>query len=295
MAALGLPEFLAVVIPSVLIALIMYIIFGVCRCKFDEIYAPRTTKAMHGVEWEQAAQKLAPGFMSWLDPLLKISPGDVAEKSGMDAVGYIAFQRMMCVIFAVLTIFCWIVLFPVYGTGENDLGGFDRVTMSNLKQDSKRLWAAAVIMWPASVTVYFLFYKTCDEVASVVAGEEHRAVRYWHQVTLVSGIPEDQRTEDLIRTYFNEVYPGQVSHIQLVKHLGKEYEKSFAKYTKAWRGLKRAELAARATPDKPPMTRTMPLCGKKVEAVPHFAGQCGALRKQLEARRQEYDDIPATP
>lgn len=291
-------DFVAVAAPSVAVACVMYLIFCCCRKRFPAIYEPRATKALPNVKFEQAIRALPEGFAAWVAPLLRLPASLVAETAGTNAAGYVVFQRTMFELLVVLSLLCLAVLLSVYGTGEQDLPGFRRVSLANVDQKSARLWASALALWAVALLVLAFFYRGLRQVVDIRMAENRRACRWWHSTVLVRRVPEDSRTAEAIRAHFEGLFPGRVHSVHPVRDMGGDYEKALGEYTVAWRGLQRALAAVDQNPGAgPPMTRRQLLklpIGGKVEAVPHFTARCEELRPKIEEARAAYDTLGAT-
>jgi len=285
--AFGIGEFVSVVIPALAVALCMYLLFCCLRPTYPEVYEPRTLKVQ---KLEQVSQRLPQGFLSWLVPLLQLPLSQLAGTCGMDVIGYVAFQLTLLRILGLLTVLCLAVLFPVYATAEKGLAvGAGLMSLSNVSSGSLRLWASSIMCWPIAAVVYALVYRTLKEVSCLRISEERRACPLQNYTVMLRGVPDPVLSE-AVTARLEEMFPGGcILDVRLVRDLGKGYKKDFEQYKAHWRSLKHAESVYNQDPDaEPPKTKTMPIVGAKVEAIPYFAEQILVLRQSLEEQRKAY-------
>mmetsp|Transcript_11513 Transcript_11513/g.26695 ORF Transcript_11513/g.26695 Transcript_11513/m.26695 type:complete len:746 (-) Transcript_11513:70-2307(-) len=287
--------YLTVVLPGLIVAIVMYIIFLTMRPRYPDTYAPRTKKALP--ELESTSPVLSQGMFDWVGPFMKLSPTDTAHNVSTDAAAYLIFQMTMIKIFAVVAFLCSAILIPVYVTADGEETAFSKLTMANIVEErSTRYWGCAVMAWPVSAMVYYFIYSALSQVLLLKDAEERRVSPWRHYSVLVHGIPEDSRSPESVEKHLKEQFGDKVGMVQSVKEMGKQYEKDFANYLKSWRAWKTAEATYKAKPEKVPMTKDgfMGLLGKKVEAIPFHQGKTEEFRKKIDAKRAEYDSIKAT-
>eukprot|EP00441_Pelagodinium_beii_P011915 CAMPEP_0197689078 /NCGR_PEP_ID=MMETSP1338-20131121/106343_1 /TAXON_ID=43686 ORGANISM="Pelagodinium beii, Strain RCC1491" /NCGR_SAMPLE_ID=MMETSP1338 /ASSEMBLY_ACC=CAM_ASM_000754 /LENGTH=707 /DNA_ID=CAMNT_0043271381 /DNA_START=31 /DNA_END=2154 /DNA_ORIENTATION=- len=286
--ALGVGAFISVVLPSLAVAICMYALFCCLRGKYVEVYEPRTLKVQR---FEEASERLPDGYCKWLLPLLKLPLKVVSTTCGVDAAGYLAVQVTLITILTIATVLCLPVLLPVYA-GAGGLQGFETISLSNVSPASDLLWAPAVLCWPIAGIAYACIYRCLRKLQELKIAGLHRSCHPRHYTLLLRNVQEPSETalEERIRAAAGE----HVLHVDVVKDLGKAYDKDFGKYKKAWLAWKRAEVGSHEVPDSVPMTRKG-FCGPQVEAVPHLAEQRDDQRQVVESKRSDFDDLPCRP
>lgn len=290
-ATLGFAEFGVNAVPAFVVATIMVVIFCALRKKYTWVYEPRTQKVL--AYFEKTSPDLPPGFIAWLFPTLQISFEETAEKAGCEAAGYSIFQFMMMVFFGILTLLCSASLMITFATGSNEGTEFDAVSMYNVSEGDDRLFVPAIFLWLVTLVLCACSFKAVRFFACLRDKENTRPRWQYSQHTVfVGGIPADKRTENDVRAHVDALCPLAVVAVQLVKHLGKDYEQWIKEYKTSWGALRHFEAVLEQS-GKTPMTRTKPIIGKKVEAIAHHTQRCSELRTNIENRRAEFEKIDA--
>lgn len=290
--AIGLEEFLWVILPSASVAVFMYIFFSWARRKYPSFYEYRVWNDLPG--FEAPPQSLSREFCGWVLPLLRLPLAEIARTSGLDAAAYVAFQALAFSILGLSSLFIFLTLVPIYATGVNGLSGLDWVSLSNVAQKSWRLWPCAFMLWIGSALWYTALYKGVSLVASIKLQRERCIHSTQDYTVLVRPVPARFRATEAVRQYFEKLWPGQVLHVSVVRDLS-AYDGLVDAYTKAWRGLKRSEviIAEKCQSQTATWPACFPLCGWK-EAVPYYSEQVRTLRAQIEEERENYQNFPAT-
>jgi len=270
----------AVVLPSLAVAICMYALFCCLRGRYVEIYEPRTLKVQR---FEEASERLPTGCCDWMLTLLDLRLTTVSRTCGMDAAGYLAMQTMLCKILALVTILCLPVLLPVYARAGN-LGGFESISLSNVESTSNLLWAPASLSWPIAGVAYVLIYRCLRKLQDLRMDSMHHNCHPRHYTLLLRNVRESSAE---LKEKIKSIAGTDTIHVEIVKDLGKPYDKQFQKYKASWRVWKRAEVSSKEVADAPMMRQGF--CGKKVEAVPYLAEKRDELRQGVESKRAGLD------
>ena len=129
--------------------------FSCIRLKLRQIYSPRLLL----IERKSVPGSTSQSLFSWIVPSLKATDQDIYAFSGLDALVFLRFMRLVLK-FALITLpFGMIVLLPLNVYGGNHLtDGLDKLSMSNVLSGSSKLWFHWLAVWVYSLVVLFLTY-----------------------------------------------------------------------------------------------------------------------------------------
>jgi len=193
---------------------------------------------------------------------------------------------------AILTVLGMLLLMPVYATGENDMSDLPRLGLSNVEQESSRLWAPAIMIWVFSGIILYVIKKNYTELLAM-RKETMKKGEPNHYTVLITKIPEEFDSEEKVREFMEPMYSEQIAHVKLVRNL-KERERKTTELVKQKLKLvvamKKAEDAKEKGED-PPMVKTgcCGLCGESVEAVPHYTQKVKEIREEIETKLRVED------
>mmetsp|Transcript_23297 Transcript_23297/g.56492 ORF Transcript_23297/g.56492 Transcript_23297/m.56492 type:complete len:746 (+) Transcript_23297:57-2294(+) len=267
---------LSVLIPSAVLAVAYFGIFECLRRTYTRFFAPRYPGSEDG-------NYPYPSVFGWFYGIFCEPEDKILQKSGMDAVVYLRFLKLSWQIMGVLSILGMFILAPIYAGGDNGESGLLRIGLSNLKQESSRLWAPALLMWIFSFFILYLIHKNYKELLEMrkVAMRKGDSSHY---TTMVIKVPEEYDTEAKIAEFFDTNYPGEVAHVQLVRNL-KEMDKQVKLLQKEQLKLVVARKKAE-TAEEPPTVK-LGFCGcmgEKVEAIPHHESEVKRIRAEIEEK-----------
>jgi len=183
------------------------------------------------------------------------------------------------------------VLFPAYETAGGDASGIEKIGLSNVEQESTRLWAPAVMMYVMTIVILFFIRKNYYELVELrkYAMKKGESSDY---TIIVTQIPEEYDSGEKIQKFLDSKYPNQIAHVRTVHDLAAiekkttELQKNTLKLALARK--KQADLAPGEGPVQVKLG-CLGLCGEKVDAIPHFTKVCAELREEIE---KMYKDGP---
>jgi len=269
----------SVAIPAVVASAVYLILFEGLRGVYTRFFAPRLPASKDG-------QYPHPGLFAWVPGILSVPEEEVLHKSGMDACVYLRFVWMSTIIMAVLTVLAFPILSSVYATDDNDKSGLLILGLSNVKQQSNRLWATAFMMWPMSALIYFGIWRTSRDLLELRKKSMKKGDSS-HYTIMVTKIPDEYNTADKIQAFLEPSFPNQIAFVTPVLD-----RKEMTLKVKELQKLSLAHLVAvhkAETSPEPPTTKTgcCGCVGETVEAVPYYKGKADELRGEI---REEYPD-----
>lgn len=158
------------------------------------------------------------GFCGWVPSLFRITDEDIRGKSGVDAIQYLQFQRYLIVLVAVIAFLSLVIIMPINLSGSQEIGpnNFGKTTITNLSTDDGKLWAHTIIcMMYFVIIILFMRHFTLH----LPHHEENDTIS---RTLMVSGIPIERTSSDLIKQHFQEAYPdASVTDIQFAFDIAK--------------------------------------------------------------------------
>jgi len=205
-----------VMIVCLAIFVITLLLFSWLRSKFLRIYSPRLLLMQdehlpHG--------KLPSSWFAWVSPALMARDDEIFNHLGLDAVVYIRFLRLLlkAAIFALPYGMFILIPLNVHG-GMNLKEGLDKVSMSNVKLDSPKLWAHLIAVWVYSLTLMFIVHEEWRVYVLYRQIYLTRSCGKQH-VLLVQDIPKEKQDDEKFEEYVNTLFPDQVHSVYVVKDL----------------------------------------------------------------------------
>ncbi|XP_020087235.1 CSC1-like protein At4g02900 isoform X5 [Ananas comosus] len=139
-------------------------------------------------------------FLNWMPTALKMPEPELIDHAGLDSAVYIRIYLLgRLKIFVPLTVLGFCVLVPVNWTSktlenaqEVTFSEIDKLSISNIGQDTQRFWAHVVMAYVFAFWTYFVLYKEYKLIASMrlhfLASEKRRPDQF---TVLVRNVPPD--------------------------------------------------------------------------------------------------------
>eukprot|EP00037_Helgoeca_nana_P002762 m.35962 g.35962 ORF g.35962 m.35962 type:complete len:846 (+) comp12824_c0_seq4:140-2677(+) len=297
----GTAELLATLIPAATTAGVMTAVFLIARPLYPNVYAPRANwlkSACGHIKLPEGLTQTVRFFLT----IYHVPEREVIEKVGCDATIFLRVFKMGLILFSTCSVTA-IMLLAVNSTAENNLSGLIGLSMSNIADESNRMWAHVVGMWLNSLIVYYTLWKNYREILLIT--QEFKATKMANYSVLVRSIPVDLRGDSNLFDYFEAMYPGKVYAATSSRDVGTLTDK-VADFREAVLELTRTqiaydELCAKATADKPakrPLMRPLALNLKGVKSGMKNLGKVDALvylTEKRDALRAEIEELRATP
>lgn len=235
---------------------IVLLIFDLLRFFFPGIYYYREAAATDST-WNNydgtplfALPRPSRLPFAWISSTLAYSEERTVATHGLDVAMYLRFLATQAKVFAVLTVFTAIVLYPTYITAEHRYRpqddplravGIEIASLSNVPDRSNRLWVTLASEIFVVATICLFLYRD-------IAKYTHYRLQYRAAVTtnpsnfaiIIMDIPEQSRTVSAVRNLFEDIFPGSVVAVHLVRDAEKLYALK-SKYVTAVTKRERAE------------------------------------------------------
>ena len=281
---------------NLLVFVVVMIVFESVR-GINRLYVCRRTKGM--VKSGLVPDNPVGWPLRWLKIVHHVEEDDFLRMAGLDAYMMIRYIKACIKIATVYSLMGFIVLVPIYYTGEVGLHStWNKYTISNTIVGSDRLWAV-VIMAYLMAAAYCSIMK--DEYIHFLerrmdyfnaGGDKHTPLQTSYTVML-DRIPPPLRSKKNLKTFFEHIMPGQVYCLEMAYDL-KELDTA-CKHRRnmrdnledaiaLWRGSSPNDVPSEES--RPKLT-VWPCCWKPTSSA-HIVSEkccCGKLTKQ------EYDAI----
>lgn len=162
-----------------LIAVVVLLLFSLLRTKVKYIYTPRLLL----LDTRFPLGMLPRSVVSWFIPAFMAKDDDVFNYAGIDALVYMRFMRLCVKISIVILPYGVAVLLPLNLYGGFDLSGLSKFTLSNLKENSQKMWAHFVAVWVYTVIICYMLYE--EWRVFVVYRQEYLAKGLNHQFAVL--------------------------------------------------------------------------------------------------------------
>lgn len=167
----------------------------------------------------------SPWPLSWVPLTLTYTERKTIATHGYDVALYLRFLATQTKLFAALTVFTAVVLYPTYITAENRyLPGdhpsrphsIELVSLANVPDKSARLWVTLVCDIFVVTTICLFLYADMakyNEYRRMYRADPNNPSNF---AILIQNIPPRFRTTQYIYTVFENLLPGQVEDVHLV-------------------------------------------------------------------------------
>ncbi|KAG1654672.1 CSC1-like protein 2 [Nymphon striatum] len=151
------------------------------------------------------------GLFSWLWAIFKLRDHDILDKSGVDAIQYLSFQRHVICYTCVVCFVALVIILPINFQGdlEGNTNTFGHTTISNLDPKSNYLWfhvALSILLLPIGIFMMRHFSKNLTIV------EQETVVT---RTLMITHIPKLHCKRNNLIQHFQEAYPEvEVQDIQ---------------------------------------------------------------------------------
>lgn len=185
------------------------------KCYTNESWAPREDLSWFG----------------WIKTTLDYSEAKLLESSGIDSVLYLRCLKYCFILLCVLSLLSCVILMPINSIGESLTKGsaeatttvFDILSMANIPQGSKLMYAHTVSVFIFSLLTYYTIYKlftTTTEIEHVNSLFKHDNIQ--NRTVIISGIPKAYcQSNETLKDYFVNIFgEDKIVHAILVPKVG---------------------------------------------------------------------------
>ena len=132
-------------IPSLIIAGIMILVFAILRRSHRRQYMPRTY--LGTLRDQERTPEPTGGFLGWIPAMFKLPDTYVLHHHSLDAYLLLRYLKIATTICFVGCLITWPVLFPVNATGGKGNRQLDMLTFGNVTGNLNRYYAHTFIAW----------------------------------------------------------------------------------------------------------------------------------------------------
>ncbi|KAI4879103.1 hypothetical protein NFI96_014442, partial [Prochilodus magdalenae] len=144
------------------------------------------------------------GFCSWLSSLYHMKDEEIRSKCGLDAVTYLAFQRHIILLMAVVCLLSLTIILPVNLSGsllDDNPQNFGRTTVANVPAQNSFLWLHSIF-----ALLYFVITVLC--MAHHSSRLEYKEDEKVARTLMITNIPREISDPGLITKHLHEAYPS---------------------------------------------------------------------------------------
>lgn len=165
--------------------------------------------------------------LDWVAPVFGVPWAKVRKIAGLDGYFFLRYIRMNVRITAVSTFWFFLILVPIYITGngnpEYPAQGWYHISASNLPSTGWRMWAPVVFAYLFSSFIAFVIkqeYKHFLDLRQDFLAKGCSHVNPQHHYSLmIENIPTELRSERALEEYFENLLPGRVHSASVVMNV----------------------------------------------------------------------------
>ncbi|KAL7921804.1 hypothetical protein ACQKWADRAFT_294494 [Trichoderma austrokoningii] len=184
---------------------ICLVCFIFLRPRFRRVYAPKTIPSLRYPEIP--TPELPSGLLNWIKPFYKIPDTYVLNYGSLDAYFFLRYLKVLRNISLVGCCIVWPILFPIHGTGGNDLTQLELLTIGNVITGSAKLWAHAFVAWLFFGFTLFTIVRECIyfvNLRQAYLSSPYYADRLSSKTMLLLCVPKPYRDEARLRKLYGD-------------------------------------------------------------------------------------------
>ncbi|EWM27857.1 early-responsive to dehydration 4 [Nannochloropsis gaditana] len=241
----------------------------------------------------------------WLVTLWRTSEKDIIECVGSDAYMFLRFLRLGCWISLVATVLGLCILLPVNVVGGNHLAQLERLSLSNVADQSSLLWVPLIIAYLLGGLALYVLHR--EYIVYVELRQRYlRAPTAQNYSVLVRDIPQPMDCDALL-SYLRNLLGEDVAAVHCVnRHRRARYDRLTRRKDAALLRLARAENELQATGGlhRPVHRdfchvfgapfRLLPAWGPHIDtigAMENEIGQCNRLLSLVRDEREALESL----
>jgi len=195
--------------------------------------------------------------LDWVYTVLGVPWSQVRKAAGLDGYFFLRYIRMNVRITAVSTFWFFLILVPIYATGQNDnhsAHGWYHLSISNLEIHGWRMWFPLVFFYLFTAFILFVIkqeYRHFLELRQdfLARGTAHVHPQH-HYSLVVENVPYELRSDRALKEYFEKLFPGKVHSASVVLKLP-DLEEASIRCIRTCRRLEKSIAHLHATQKRP--------------------------------------------
>ncbi|UKZ58852.1 uncharacterized protein TrAtP1_000175 [Trichoderma atroviride] len=179
--------------------------FILLRPRFKRVYAPKTIPSLRYPE--KPTPELPSGLFNWIKPFYQIPDTYLLNYGSLDAYFFLRYLKVLRNISLVGCCIVWPILFPIHGTGGNDLTQLELLTIGNVLTGSAKLWAHAFVAWLFFGFTLFTIVRECIyfvNLRQAYLSSPYYADRLSSKTMLLLCVPKPYRDEARLRKLYGD-------------------------------------------------------------------------------------------
>lgn len=276
-------EFIGVLLPSVLGGVAIFFVFLYLRLKYRGLYSPKSALLRDASLNKSVSPPptLSPTYFSWIREIYLITDDEVLHSCGVDALMFLRTIRMCLKLLMLTSVYAFVILFPVYATGESpDVEDFlDHISFTHVKEESPRMWATFVGVYVTSGIAIVLLQR--NFVAMLRLTTEHKSRDVVENYTVCTmNISSEMRSEDRLQQHFEDKFGCKPLRVTIAEDIS-TLETLLKEHRSVSKKLEEARGKIREDPEKRPTQRKYVLCGASVDSETLYSDQMAALSERI--------------
>ncbi|XP_062088288.1 calcium permeable stress-gated cation channel 1-like [Humulus lupulus] len=245
-------------------------------------------------------------FLNWMPDALKMPEPELIDHAGLDSAVYLRIYLIGLKIFIPIALLAWVILVPVNWTNDAlkvlDLtknatsSDIDKLSISNVKEGSPRLWTHIVMAYAFTFWTCYVLLKEYAIVASMrlqfLATEKRRPDQF---TVLARNIPPDvdESVSENVEHFFLVNHPDHYLTHQVVYNANK-----LAKLVKKKKKMLNwlvyyTNKFSRNDSIKPTIkTGFLGLWGKRADAIEYYTSEIDKVKKEIAEERERVTADP---
>ncbi|KAI5795120.1 hypothetical protein EDC01DRAFT_654152 [Geopyxis carbonaria] len=213
---------------SVLLGLGAFTTFCILRPRFPQFYYARKIR----IHRASSLPDLPPSLFGWIPALWRVTDQEVLATAGLDAYVFLAFFKMAIKFLVAASVLAAVVLAPIHAhfhtePKDKSLHEIPKLVSSQmlfsgknpkaLPQDKSYLWAHVIFVYVFTSLVFYFLLDQTQEVVQIRQNYLGNQATVTDRTIKLSGIPEELRSEGILKEYIEKLKIGKVESITICR------------------------------------------------------------------------------
>lgn len=199
---------------------ILLVLFEILR-KNSVLFLNRYKKRL--INLNRVPTKPSSSLFSWIPLIFFISDDEILTMVGLDGYMLLRYISICLRISSFFSFFGIAILLPIYYTGDNNLTGWNRLTIANVSGNNNSLWAVVLCTYLFVLffcQIFYIEYKNFIEkrIQYLVEGDPDTHMQTYYTV-MIEYLPSSLRSIPILEDFFNRLFPGEIYSIEIALEL----------------------------------------------------------------------------
>lgn len=285
-------QFASAVVTNVIILTAVIVVFWILRSmpRFDYFFMPHYYDSLDKGDERQMLPLLPRTPWGFAKTVISFPEERILYLRGLDSVMYLRLVKALFILFVLYIPFGIGILIPVDHTGGGGESGIPKISMTNIRDGSRRLYAHTCIAFVFTFIAFYILWQTYKSW-SISRNQWMKDDKARNYSVMFKGVPHEQAKRGDAQAYFANICPSQqvvgahfVSESDLLHQWIGERKISL-------KNLHYANGDHDATGERP-QHKMRPLIGPKVDSIEQYNKEVNIYNREIATAYDRFSQNP---